>query len=166
MQRLVGGTNSTGGAATGGATGGLGGVTTASGGSATGGSGLTGSGGTSTGGQPGGSGPANDSPGQNPFVRPAENGILITSSDGLNSTDLLLAADSKDGMFVAGATRNPQAMGLAAFDSGVVSEAFAARLDAQGKLVWTVPLKTCGVPADIAAGPSDSVSSCAPTSPM
>jgi len=60
-------------------------------------------------------------------------------------------------MFVAGATRNPQAMGLAAFDSGVVSEAFAARLDAQGKLVWTVPLKTCGVPADIAAGPSDSV---------
>ena len=58
---------------------------------------------------------------------------------------------------MAGATRNPQAMGLTAFDSGVVSEAFAARLDAQGKLVWTVPLKTCGVPADIAAGPGDSV---------
>ena len=48
-------------------------------------------------------------------------------------------------------------MGLAAFNSGVVSEAFAARLDAQGKLVWTVPLKGCGVPADIAAGPGDSV---------
>jgi hypothetical protein len=154
---LGGVTTASGGTATGGATGGLGGVTTASGGSATGGSGLAGSGGTATGGQAGGSGPANDSPGQNPFVRPAGNGILITSSDGLNSTDLLLAADSKDGMFVAGATRNPQAMGLAAFDSGVVSEAFAARLDAQGKLVWTVPLKTCGVPADIAAGPSDSV---------
>ena len=154
------GTTATGGSAAGGAstgTGARGGATTTSGGSATGGATVGGSGGASTGGQTGSSGPADDSPGQNPFARPAGSGILITSSDGLNSTDLILAADSKDGMFVAGATRNPQAMGLAAFDSGVVSEAFTARLDAQGKLVWTVPLKTCGVPADIAAGPGDAV---------
>jgi hypothetical protein len=152
------GNTSTGGSATGGtSTGAHGGATTASGGSATGGASFAGSGGTATGGQAGTSGPADDSLGQNPFARPAGSGILITSSDGLNSTELLLAADSKDGMLVAGATRNPQAMGLTAFDSGVVSEAFAARLDAQGKLIWTVPLKTCGVPADIAAGPGDSV---------
>ena len=68
-----------------------------------------------------------------------------------------MAADTHDGMFVTGATRNPHAMGLAAFDAGIESEAFAARLDAQGQLLWAVPLKTCGVPADIAAGPEDSV---------
>ncbi len=153
-----GGSSATGGSATGGiSTGAYGGSTTASGGSATGGASFTGSGDAAMGGQAGTSGPADDSLGQNPFARPAGSGILITSSDGLNSTELLLAADSEDGMFVAGATRNPHAMGLTAFDSGVVSEAFAARLDAQGKLVWTVPLKTCGVPADIAAGPGDSV---------
>lgn len=156
----TGGTVATGGTTGAGATGGttsLGGTTTASGGSATGGMVLGGSGGSSTGGQTTSTSPANDSLGQNPFARLAASGILITSSDGLNSTELVLAADTKDGMFVAGATRNPQAMGLSAFDAGVVSEAFAARLDSQGKLVWSVPLKTCGVPADIASGPDDTV---------
>jgi hypothetical protein len=166
----TGGRNGTGGSGTGGrtdvssATGGtlglggssaLGGVTSLGGrGGATGG--ATGQGAVGTGGSVSTT-PANDSPGQNPFTRPASSGILITSSDGLNSIPVLLAADSKDGMFVAGATRNPQAMGLAAFDPGVESEAFAGRLDSQGKLLWSVPLKTCGVPADIAAGPNDTV---------
>jgi hypothetical protein len=68
-------------------------------------------------------------------------------------------------MFVAGATRNPQAMGLTAFDPGVISESFAARLDTQGKLVWSVPLKTCGVPADIAAGPNNSLFVLCPNEP-
>jgi hypothetical protein len=157
---VMGGTAATGGrTGAGGAAGNsaFGGTSSPSGGSATGGSALGGAGGTSTGGQTTTSSPANDSLGQNPFARPAASGILITSSDGLNSTELVLAADTKDGMFVAGATRNPQAMGLSAFDPGVVSEAFAARLDGQGKLVWSVPLKTCGVPADIAAGPDDTV---------
>jgi len=156
----TGGTASTGGATGAGATGGttaLGGVTTVSGGSPTGGSALGGSAGVSAAGQWGSTSPANDSLGQNPFARPAASGILITSSDGLNSTELILAADTKDGMFVAGATRVPQAMGLSAFDAGVVSEAFAARLDGQGKLVWSVPLKTCGVPSGIASGPDDTV---------
>jgi hypothetical protein len=133
-----------------------GGTTTLVGGSTNGGSTAVGSGG-STGGQTVTTSPANDSPGQNPFTRSAGSGILITSSDGLNGIDLYLAADSKGGMFVAGATRNPQAMGLAAFDAGIESEAFASRLDAQGKMLWSVPLKTCGVPADIAAGPDDTV---------
>ena len=155
-----GGTTATGGTASGGGVAGTtaqGGTTTASGGSTTGSTHLGGTGGTLAGGQTGSTSPADDSPGQNPFARPAGSGILVTSSDGLNGIELLLAADTKDGMFVAGATRNPQAMGLTAFDPGVESEAFAARLDAQGKLVWSVPLKTCGVPADVAAGPDDSV---------
>jgi hypothetical protein len=130
-------------------------VAGASGGSA--GATVAGSGGTSTGGQTASTAPANDSPGQNPFTRTAGSGVLITSSDGLNSIELHLAADSKGGMFVAGATRNPQAMGLSAFDAGIESEAFAARLDSQGKMLWSVPLKTCGVPADIAVGPDDAV---------
>lgn len=128
-----------------------------SGGSATAGTTVAGSGGSSVGGQTVSTSPANDSPGQNPFTRSAGSGVLITSSDGLNSIDLHLAADSKGGMFVAGATRNPQAMGLSAFDAGIESEAFAARLDSQGKMLWSVPLKTCGVPADIAAGPDDAL---------
>jgi hypothetical protein len=155
-----GGATGSGGSATGGALGGTsarGGATAGSGGRATGGTPLVEAGGSQAGGQTGSTAPANDSPGQNPFTRPASSGILITSSDGLNGIDLILAADGKDGMFVAGATRNPQAMGLAAFDPGMESEAFAARLDSQGKLVWSVPLKTCGVPADVAAGPDDSV---------
>lgn len=119
--------------------------------------GATGQGGAGTGGSSATTTPADDSPGQNPFTRPASSGILITSSDGLNSIPVLLAADSKDGMFVAGATRNPKAMGLTAFDPGIESEAFAGRLDGQGKLLWSVPLKICGVPADIAAGPDDTV---------
>lgn len=122
-----------------------------------GGSGTAGRTGGNTGTTGGTSSPANDSPGQNPFTRTAESGVLITSSDGLNSIELHLAADSKGGMFVAGATRNPQAMGLSAFDAGIESEAFAARFDSQGKMLWSVPLKTCGVPADIAAGPGDAV---------
>jgi hypothetical protein len=160
VSTAVGGTTATGGrTGAGGSTGTtpLGGTSSPSGGSATGGTAFGGSPGTSTGGQTTTTSPANDSLGQNPFARPAASGILIASSDGLNSTELVLAADTKDGMFVAGATRNPQAMGLSAFDPGVVSEAFAARLDSQGKLVWSVPLKACGVPADIAAGPDDTV---------
>jgi len=160
VSTAVGGNTTTGGTTGAGATGGttaFGGTTTISGGSATGGTSLGGSAGTSAGGQPGITSAANDTLGQNPFARPAASGILITSSDGLNSTELILAADTKDGMFVAGATRSPQAMGLSAFDPGVVSEAFAARLDGQGKLVWSVPLKTCGVPSGIASGPDDTV---------
>lgn len=129
---------------------------------------MGGSAGAGTGGQGGSGGsssPANDDLGQNPFSRPATSAVLIISSDGLNSTELVLAADANNGMFIAGATRNPQAMGLTTFDSGVVSEAFAARLDAQGKLLWSVPLKACGVPADIAAGPGDSVFVLCPNEP-
>jgi len=152
---VLGGTSAgSGGNATGGMTV-RGGGGTAAGGQA--GTTLAGGGSTATGGQTTNTAPANDSPGQDPFVRPAGSGILITSSDGLNGIDLILAADASGGMFVTGATANPQAMGMTAFDPGVESEAFAARLDAQGKLVWSVPLKTCGVPAGIAAGPDNSV---------
>ncbi len=122
-------------------------------------------GGSSSGGRTGGSGgrssvsttPVTDDIGQDPFARPATSGVLITSSDGSNASELILAADAHDGMFVAGATRNPRAMGLTAFDPGIESEAFVARLDGQGRLSWSARLKTCGVPSGIAAGPEDSV---------
>jgi len=164
----VGGTATTGG---GQASGGAGGNSSAiTGGTrATGGT-LVNGGTRATGGTPATGGTrvrtdATDAIGQNPFKRAPEDGILITSSDGLNTNALVIAADNHDGLLIAGATENPAAMGLTAFDPGIVSEAFAAKLDAQGHLVWSVPLKPCGVPARIAAGPDDSAFVLCPNEP-
>ena len=158
----AGGSSSTGGTATTGggqASGGAGGNSSAitGGARATGGAGATGGNRVKT--------DATDTIGQNPFKRAPEDGILITSSDGLNTNALVIAADNHDGLLIAGATENPAAMGLTAFDPGIVSEAFAAKLDAQGHLVWSVPLKPCGVPSRIAAGPDDSAFVLCPNEP-
>lgn len=98
-----------------------------------------------------GPGPTTDAMGQDPFARSATSGVLVTSSDGMNATELVLAPAADGGVFVAGATRDPRVMGLKSFDAEVLSEAFVARLDEQGQRLWAVPLATCGVPVDIAS---------------
>jgi hypothetical protein len=80
----------------------------------------------------------------------------IESGDALNSTaPVLVAVDS--GVIIAGASSDPATVGLAAFDSGISSEAFVARLDADGQPLWSVPLLPAGLPWAIARSGDDVV---------
>jgi hypothetical protein len=58
----------------------------------------------------------------------------------------VLVALEDGGVIIAGASADPATVGLEAFDSGILSEAFVARLDADGMPVWALPLKEAGLP--------------------
>jgi hypothetical protein len=70
----------------------------------------------------------------------------IESGDPLNSTVPVLAALPDGGVILAGASANPDTVGLAAFEDGILSEAFVARLDAMGMPLWKLPLLEAGLP--------------------
>jgi hypothetical protein len=76
------------------------------------------------------------------------------SGDPLNSTPpVLIAVDT--GVVIAGASSDPATVGLSAFDAGIESEAFVARLDQNGKAIWALPLKAAGLPWAIARSGDD-----------
>lgn len=78
------------------------------------------------------------------------------SADPLNATPPVLAPID-DGVLIAGATADPATAGLTAFDDGIESEAFVARLDPDGKAVWSTPLKPASLPWAVARAGDDTV---------
>jgi len=124
----------------------------------TGGGAGAGSGGAG-GGSGGSGGGAGAGAGNGPVVYdPPEPGDTwqIESGDPLNSTPpVLLAVD--DGVVIAGASSDPETVGLTAFESGKTSEAFVARLDADGMPMWRVPLLAASLPWAIARSADDVV---------
>ena len=115
-----------------------------------------------TGGSGGGGAGKAGSPGHggNPPVTyfPPKNGDTwqYTSGDPLNATPPVLAPVD-DGVLIAGATADPATAGLTAFDDGIESEAFIARLDHTGKAVWSTPLKPASLPWAVARSGDDTV---------
>ena len=133
--------------------GGSGGSTVGSGGDTVGSGGVTvGSGGDSVGSGgstvPGGSGGVTVTVPEAGYVDPVpEPGSTWSypSGDPLNSTPPLLVRLG-DGIAIAGATQDPELAGLDAFEDGIESEAFVARLDHEGQVLWSLPLLEAGVP--------------------
>jgi hypothetical protein len=70
----------------------------------------------------------------------------IESGDPLNATVPVLVALEDGGVIIAGASADPTTVGLEAFEDGILSEAFVARLDASGMPVWSLPLAEAGLP--------------------
>jgi hypothetical protein len=70
----------------------------------------------------------------------------IDSGDPLNSTVPVLVGTEDGGVILAGASSDPATVGLPAFDDGILSEAFVARIDAAGKPLWRHPLLEAGLP--------------------
>lgn len=122
-----------------------------------GGAGRAGNGG-SGGASPGGMGGAAGSPAvPETYLPPGEGDTWqIPTGDPLNSTVPVLAP-ADGGVVIAGASADPATVGLSAFDDGILSEAFVARLDATGKATWSVPLKPAGLPWAVAKSGSDYV---------
>ncbi len=167
----TGGTSS-GGAATGGtSSGGAGTGGASSGGAATGGAGTggagtggAGTGGTSSGGSSTGGGSTVPAAGYVDPV-PAEGSSWdYLSGDPLNSTPPLLARFG-DGVVIAGATQDPELAGLEAFDPDIESEAFVARLDHGGQLLWSQPLSAAGLPWGLRVDAEDNTVVVAPYLP-
>jgi len=73
----------------------------------------------------------------------------LPTADPLNSTQPVLARLG-DGIVLAGATSDPKLAGVAAFEQGVVSEAFLAGLDHAGNPSWSRPLLAAGLPNAVA----------------
>ncbi len=124
---------------------------TGSGGSAGAGAG----GGAGTGGMEGGSGGGATVPTE--YATPGMGQAWrLESGDPLNSTPpVLVSLDS--GVVIAGASADPATVGVTAFDSGIESEAFVARLDATGMPLWQLPLKPAGLPWAMARSGDDVV---------
>jgi hypothetical protein len=115
---------------------------------AAGAGGQSGSAGKAAGGS-GNSGPAT-------LAQPSMNQTWhYTSGDPLNSTPPVLLAVDED-IVLAGASADPQTVGVMAFDSGVTSEAFVMRMS-QGKALWSKPLTDAGLPWAIARSGDDVV---------
>jgi len=70
----------------------------------------------------------------------------IESGDPLNATVPALVALDDGGVMIAGASADPATVGVTAFDTGIMSEAFVARLGADGAPVWARPLTEAGLP--------------------
>jgi hypothetical protein len=98
-------------------------------------------------------------------VTPAKGSVWdLPSGDPLNSTQPVLARLG-DGIVLAGATADPKLAGIDAFDSGVESEAFLARLDHAGKMKWSHPLLPAGLPNAVAVTASEDIVVVAPYLP-
>ena len=113
-----------------------------------------GSGGVSAGGK---GGAAGSRPVPETYLPPGEGDTWqFPTGDPLNSTVPVLAP-ADGGVVIAGASADPATAGLTAFDDGITSEAFVARLDATGKPTWSVPLKAAGLPWAVAQAGDDYV---------
>lgn len=87
---------------------------------------------------------------------PAKGVKSLPSGDDLNSTPPLIA-QLGDGVVIAGATSDAKLAGLDKLEEGVKSEAFVARLDRSGKVLWSKPLPDAGMPNAIAVSPDGEV---------
>jgi len=131
-------------AGSGGSTGGSGGNDVGSGGDDVGSGGDdVGSGGDSVG-SGGGTATVPEAGYVDPVPAP-DNTWSYPSGDPLNSTPPMLVRLG-DGIAIAGATQDPELAGLDAFEEGIESEAFVARLDHDGQVSWSLPLLEAGVP--------------------
>jgi hypothetical protein len=81
----------------------------------------------------------------------------IESGDPLNSTAPVMVAVDDGGVVIAGASSDPATVGVDAFDIGILSEAFVARLDANGAPLWQQPLPAAALPWAIARSGDDVV---------
>lgn len=77
--------------------------------------------------------------------------LLLKSGDPAQPTPPVLAPIA-GGVVVAGASADPETVGLDGFETGVESEAFAGRLTVRG-FTWTKPLLSSGLPRAIAKTP-------------
>jgi hypothetical protein len=131
--------------------------------------GVTG-GGVTAGDENGGSGVVGDggggSDGDRPLgTIPSEHATWsFPSGDPLNPTPPLLAA-AADGIIIAGATSDPTLAGVSAFDAGVLGEAFVAKLDHQGHVVFSVRLADAGMPRAVNVSPTGEIVVIAPFLP-
>lgn len=129
-------------------------ATSMGGGAGRGGGGGAGSSGASPGGR---GGAAGSPPVPDTYLPPGEGDTWqFPTGDPLNSTVPVLAP-ADGGVVIAGASADPATAGLSAFDSGITSEAFVARLDNSGKATWSVPLKAAGLPWAVARSGDDYV---------
>jgi len=134
--------------ATGGGTGGggTGGAGAAGGGDAAGKAGAGGMGGN-----------AGNAVVSTPYAAPGNGDTWqFTSGDPLNSTPPVLAP-ADNGVVIASSSADPATAGLTAFDSGIMSEAFVARLGHDGKAAWSTPLKAAGFPWSVVPSGDDYV---------
>lgn len=91
-------------------------------------------------------------------------GWEVPTGDPLNSTPPVLARLGT-GVALAGASADPKTVGVAAFDTGVKSEAFLAGLDHDGKAQWRRPLLPAGLPNAIAVNAAQEIVVVAPYLP-
>jgi len=98
-------------------------------------------------------------------LAPAKGSVWeLPSGDPLNSTPPLLARLG-DGVVLAGATSDPKLAGVAAFEAGVVSEAFLAGLSHTGAKSWSRPLLAAGLPNAVAVTATQEIVVVAPYLP-
>ena len=88
----------------------------------------------------------------------------LPGGDSLNSTPPVLARLG-DGVVMGGATTDPKLAGVDAFGPGIVSEAFLAGLDHDGKALWHRPLLPAGLPNAVAVTATQDIVVVAPYLP-
>lgn len=102
-----------------------------------------------------GAGGMGGSAGGGVYVAPGDGDTWqFTSGDPLNSTPPVLAPID-GGVVIAGSSADPATTGLTAFDSGITSEAFIARLGHDGKAKWSTPLRAAGFPWNVVPAAND-----------
>lgn len=100
----------------------------------------------------GGSGGFSELPSDTPTrldpVPPPNSSWSLPTGDPLNATRPVLTAIT-GGAVIAGSSADPATVGLDVFADGVVSEAFVARVDTEGMVLWSKPLLDAGLPREV-----------------